>query len=216
MRAMQPLTRVELLTVLRASRESSARDHCLFLLSYAHGLRATEAARLKLADLNTRDWTLRIERLKRSKVTTQTVSPNSERLLDERRALREWLAHRPPFGPYVFSKPNGGCLSRIHVYRLFRRYAEAAGLPESKRAPHSLKHSLAQDLVDAKTDLARVQAALGHASMSSTAHYFSVNDKQADESRQSVLMGVNVTLPHNSPPRRPRRHGFLLGLRGAR
>jgi len=190
MKAMSPLTRKELLAVLQAARESSVRGHCIFLLAYAHGLRATETAQLRLADLNVKDWTLRIERLKRSKVTTQTLSPNSERLLDERKALRAWLDARPNFGPYLFSKPNGGCLSRIQVYRLFRQYAKVAGLPDAKRSPHALKHTLGQDLVNGKWDLARVQAALGHASISSTAHYFAVSDSQADEARQSVLMSA--------------------------
>jgi integrase len=190
MNKMEPLTRKELLAVLRAARESSVRDHCMFLLSFAHGLRCSEAAQLRMADLNTKDtdWTLRIARKKRSKTTTQIVSPNSERLLDERKALRAWFDERRNVGPYLFSKPNGGCLTRIQVYRLFRQYAEAAGLPASKRAPHSLKHALGQSMADMKIDIARVQQALGHASINSTIHYFTISDRQADEARQTALM----------------------------
>lgn len=143
---------------------------------------------LKLADLNVRDWTLRIERLKHSKTTVQSVLPNAERLLDERKAIMEWLKFRPALGPYLFSKPNGGCLSRIQVYRLFRSYAEAAGLPETRRSPHALKHSLAQHMVDGRQDVARVQAALGHASISSSLQYFEVSPLQADEARAAALM----------------------------
>lgn len=150
MNRMQPLTRPELLAVLRVARENSRRDFCLFLISYAHGLRSSEAAKLKLADLNVRDWTLRIERLKHSKTTVQTILPNAERLLDERKAIAEWIKFRQNIGPYLFSMPNGGCLSRIQVYRLFRAYADAAGLPETRRSPHALKHSLAQHMVDGR------------------------------------------------------------------
>ena len=188
MNRMQPLTHPELLAVLRAARENSRRDFCLFLMSYSHGLRASEAAKLKLADLNARDWTLRIERLKHSKTTVQSILPNAERLLDERKAIAEWIKFRPVLGPYLFSKPNGGSLSRIQVYRLFRTYAEAAGLPEAKRSPHALKHSLAQHMVDGRQDVARVQAALGHASISSSLQYFEVSPTQADEARAAALM----------------------------
>lgn len=190
MNRMQPLPRPELLAALRAARENSRRDFCLFLVAYAHGLRASEAAKLKLADLNARDWTVRIERLKHSKTAVQAILPNAERLLDERKAISEWLKFRPALGPYLFSKPNGGCLSRIQVYRLFREYAEAAGLPETRRSPHALKHSLAQHMVDGRQDVARVQAALGHASLSSSLHYFEVSRLQADEARAAALMSA--------------------------
>lgn len=190
MKTMQPLARRELLDVLREARKASVRDHALFLLAYAHGLRASEAAQLRLADLSVRDWTLRIERKKHSRVTVQAVLPNSERLLDERKALRAWLENRPNVGPYVFSKSNGGCLSRIQVYRLFRHYAEYAGLSESKCGPHALKHSLAQHMVNERQDVARVQAALGHASVSSTLSYFTVSQQQADEARAAALMSA--------------------------
>lgn len=188
MNRMQPLSRHELLAVLRAARENSRRDFCLILMAYAHGLRASEAAKLRLADLNIRDWTLRIERLKHSKTTVQTILPNAERLLDERKAISEWLKFRPVLGPYLFAKPNGGSLSRIQVYRLFRAYAEAAGLPDSRRSPHALKHSLAQHMVNERQDVARVQAALGHASISSSLQYFEVSATQADEARAAALM----------------------------
>ena len=188
MKAMQALTRHELLAVLRAARENNRRDFCLILIAYSHGCRATEAAKLKLANLNIRDWTLRIERPKHSKTTVQTILPNAERLLDERKAINEWLAHRPNLGPYLFSKPNGGALSRVQVYRLFRSYAEAAGLPEAKRGPHALKHALAQHMVNERQDVARVQAALGHASISSTICYFGISAQQAAEARAAALM----------------------------
>jgi len=188
MNRMQPLTRPELLAVLKTARNNNTRDHAMILPCYSHGMRASEVAQLRLADLNARDWTLRIERMKHSKTTVQTIFPNAERLLDERKAINEWLKVRPSLGPYLFAKPNGGHLSRIQIYRLFRAYAEAAGLPEAKRSPHALKHSLGQDMVNERQDLARVQAALGHASVSSTMSYFQISPQQADEARAAALM----------------------------
>lgn len=128
------------------------------------------------------------ERKGHSKTTVQSILPNAERLLDERKAIVKWLKFRHNIGPYLFSKPNGGCLSPIQVYRLFRSYAEAAGLPDSRRSPHTLKHSLAQHMVDGRQDLARVQAALGHASISSSLQYFEVSPTQTDEARAAALM----------------------------
>ncbi len=187
MKRMQPLSRKELLSVLRAAREHSQRDFCLLLLTFAHGLRASEAAGLRVSDMDTRNWAISIARKKGSLKTLQSLSPNSEKLLDERKALTHWLAMRPSGTPFLFPSRKNGSLTRVQVYRLFRDYAVAAGLPESKRGIHALKHSLATMMVQERQDIARVQQALGHASIGSTAQYFRVTDAMADEARHAAL-----------------------------
>src|SRR5205807_3562259 len=122
MNRMQPLTRPELLSVLKTARDNSVRDHALLLLCYAHGMRASECGKLLLSDINAKDWTVRIKRVKGSEETLQTLSANSERLLDERRVLTGWLEVRPNDSPFVFPSRKSGCLSRVQVYRLFRSY----------------------------------------------------------------------------------------------
>ena len=64
MNRMQPLTRPELLSVLKIARENSLRDHALILLCYAHGMRASECGRLLASDISTKDWTIRVKRAK--------------------------------------------------------------------------------------------------------------------------------------------------------
>src|ERR1700738_4991406 len=94
MNRMQPLTRPELLAVLKAARANSVRDHALLLLCYAHGMRSSECGKLLLSDINVKDWTIRVRRVKGSLETLQLLSGNSERLLDERKVLAEWLTLR--------------------------------------------------------------------------------------------------------------------------
>jgi site-specific recombinase XerD len=62
--------------------------------------------------------------------------------------------------------------------RIFYAAAEAAGLPEGKRHPHCLKHSLGFNLVAAGVDLASIRIALGHKNISSTAIYAIPTDEQ--------------------------------------
>lgn len=78
MKRMEPLNRQELLNLLASARQDSTRDWCMLLLMYCHGLRASEVGQLKRSDLNERDWTLSIERLKGSDKTLQVIYPNSE------------------------------------------------------------------------------------------------------------------------------------------
>src|SRR5258707_1809213 len=175
MNRMQPLTRPELLAVLKSARNNSARDHALLLLCYAHGLRASECGRLLLSDISTKDWTVRVKRAKGSLETLQILSPNSERLLDERRVLIEWLAIRPN-SPFLFpSRNKSGCLSRVQVYRLFRSYCGLAGVPDGKRGIHALKHTLRQRMADWRAEFKEMRLAPGPRSHISNQGYFDVN-----------------------------------------
>ena len=187
MNRMQPLTRPELLAVLKSARNNSARDHALLLLCYAHGMRASECGRLLLSDISTKDWTVRVKRVKGSEETLQTLSANSEKLLDERKALADWLATRPNGSPFVFPSRKSGCLSRVQVYRLFRSYCELAGIPDAKRGVHALKHTLGQRMADGGCDIKEMRLALGHKSILSTQAYFDVTAEQADRARQVAL-----------------------------
>ncbi|SRR5258708_18284602 len=190
MNRMQPLTRPELLAVLKAARSNSIRDHALLLLCYAHGMRASECGRLLLADVSMKDWTVRVKRVEGSLETLQILSANSDKLFDERKALADWLAIRPNNSPFLFpSRNKSGCLSRVQVYRLFRSYSELAAIPAHKRGVHALKHTLGQRMADGGADIKQMRLALGHRSINSTAMYFDVTAEQADRARQVALMG---------------------------
>jgi type 1 fimbriae regulatory protein FimB len=188
MNRMQPLTRPELLAVLKAARANNVRDHALLLLCYAHGMRASECGQLLVSDINTKDWTVRVKRVKGSLETLQLLSGNSERLFDERKVLTEWLAIRPSASPFLFpSRNKQGSLSRVQVYRLFRSYCAIAGIPDAKRGVHALKHTLGQRMADCGVDIKEMRLALGHCSINSTAAYFECTTQQADHARQVAL-----------------------------
>jgi integrase/recombinase XerD len=186
----QSLTTEELLRVLKTAKEHSTRDWALMVTIYRHGLRASEAAALTLGDI--RDGQLTVARVKGSLKTTQPIVKHpGQPLLDEVKALREWLRERPQDGSDVlFTSRKGGHLAREQVYRIFRQHAEVAKLPESKRFVHVLKHSLASHLIAGNANLAMVQVALGHASLSSTQAYIHVSDAQAAEASNRALMSL--------------------------
>jgi site-specific recombinase XerD len=186
----QTLEPKEVLAVLKAAKDHSSRDWALLVMIYRHGLRASEAAALTLEDI--RDGHLTIDRVKGSLRTTQPIVKHpGQPLLDEFRALRNWLKARPQDGSNaLFTSRKGGHLSREQVYRIFRQHAETAGLPPKKRFVHVLKHSLASHLIAANTNLAMVQVALGHASLSSTQAYVHVSESQAAAASRKALMAI--------------------------
>ncbi len=184
------LTPDELLIVLRVARSRSARDWAMILLAYRHGMRASEVCDLKLADMNLKDASLSVRRLKGS---LQTIQPlyrhKGQPLLDEITALRSWLRERQSDGSvYLFLSQKGGRLHRSQFFRVFRACAEAAGLPRQKQHPHVLKHSLASHLVAGNLNLALVRQCLGHKAIGSTMKYLAVTDVQAAEGAQAALM----------------------------
>jgi len=130
-----------------------------------------------------------VNRLKGSMKTTQQLMPHrGQPLLDELKALREYLAIRPTdSGDALFVSQKGGHLSSTQLYRLFRSYATDAGLPRSQQHPHCLKHSLACLLVKQNVNLARVKQFLGHSAISSTMRYISVSDQEASRDAANAL-----------------------------
>src|SRR3954468_21353119 len=98
--AMIHLEPAELLAVLRAAKaRRSAREWPMIVLAYKHGLRASEVCNLRLGDVDLKNGNLIVERLKGSLRTTQAVTEHrGEPLLNELKALREWLRRRPEDG----------------------------------------------------------------------------------------------------------------------
>src|SRR5262249_22743589 len=70
---MVHLTPEELLAVLKTARSRSDRDWAMILLVYRHGLRASEACDLKLADADLKSGSLSIRQLKGSLYTVQPL-----------------------------------------------------------------------------------------------------------------------------------------------
>lgn len=182
----------EVLAVLRSAKKKGAREFAMVLLAYRHGMRCSEVCGLRLDDLDLKNGSVVVDRLKGSLRTTQAISGHrGEPLLDELKALSIWLRQRPNDGSdFVFVSQKGGRLDRSQFFRLFRAIAAAAGLPPEKRHPHVLKHSLASHLVSANVNLALVKQALGHKSINSTMRYIATTDKQASQATATALMSI--------------------------
>jgi site-specific recombinase XerD len=178
----------EVLALLKVARASSQRDHCLLLMAYRHGLRVSEVASIRLGDIA--DGHLTVHRLKGSLRTVQPIVPHpGQPLLDEAKALREWLKVRPNDGSdYVFVSQKGGRLDRSAIFRKYQQYATEAGLPAEKRHPHSLKHSIASRLIARQVPVVEVKQFLGHKSLSSTMQYVEVDETAVCQHVQAVMM----------------------------
>ncbi|MBI2674616.1 MAG: tyrosine-type recombinase/integrase, partial [Candidatus Yanofskybacteria bacterium] len=70
------------------------------------------------------------------------------------------------------------------IQRIVEKHAIKAGIVGKNISPHSLRHSMATDLLRNGADIRSVQAMLGHASVTTTQIYTHVTDKQLREIHQ--------------------------------
>jgi len=166
---MQFLAKDELLSFLAVAKRERERDWLMFLVAYWHGLRASEVVKLQPIAISKGQITVR--RLKGSDATTQPLIEDGNPLLDERAPL-ETLAKTTPGTSPIFP------FSRVHYFRLFRKYAKRAGLPAHKWHPHALKHSVARHHIR-EMGIENMRRYLGHKSMASTGEYLKVTDEEA-------------------------------------
>jgi integrase len=90
----------ELQRLLECARRRSARDWAILLLAYRHGLRAIELSTLKVSDVDLKANVIRVARAKGSLETVQPIdgAVGGQSWLNDRKALRLWLAERESYG----------------------------------------------------------------------------------------------------------------------
>nr|WP_279614838.1 tyrosine recombinase XerC [Sphingomicrobium astaxanthinifaciens] len=145
------------------------RDLAILLLLYGAGLRIAEAMALDAAQLPVGE-TIRVTGKGGKPRVVPIVPAVAEAIADYARACPWPLGAGDP----LFRGVRGGRLSADLVRRAVRNARAELGLPDSL-TPHALRHSFASHLLAAGTDLRSLQELLGHASLSSTQIYTSVD-----------------------------------------
>ena len=156
-------------------RPVAYRDGALLEVLYGAGLRASEAAALRLRDIDQEQALLRVMGKGRKERKVPLGKPGIN-------ALRKWIKHgrprveTPESSDRVFLTARGKPLSRDGVYRAVKRRARLAGL-DANVSPHTLRHTFATHLVQNGADLRAVQEMLGHASINTTQAYTTLADE---------------------------------------
>lgn len=172
---------------LAAAKEYGQREHAMFLVAFAHGLRTQEIANLRIKDINLKTEQIHIARVKGSLDSLQSMTKvKGNPLRNEVAVLREWLAVRPADSDdFVFNSQKSIQMLRTSIHRLFKAIARKAGLPDALQHPHVLKHSLAMAMVNGGANAFLIKQQLGHKSFDSTLAY--VNPSDADASKAAAL-----------------------------
>ncbi|MCQ4161728.1 tyrosine recombinase XerC [Roseomonas sp. GC11] len=158
----------------------AVRDSALFTLLYGCGLRISEALALNVADAPRAGTGLRVIG-KGDKERIVPVLPAVEKAVASYLALRGTPAPDAP----LFLGARGGRLDPGQAQKVLRTYRRLVGLPESA-TPHALRHSFATHLLTAGADLRSIQELLGHASLSTTQRYTTVDSAKLLETWQKA------------------------------
>src|SRR5260370_17505985 len=95
MSEMQALTQREVLSVLKLAASESKRNHAMILLAFKHGLRASEVCALKTSDIDLKNGSIIIRRLKGSLKSSQDLLDlPGQPLISENPVLHPWLDER--------------------------------------------------------------------------------------------------------------------------
>jgi integrase len=165
LRTREHLTVTEVEGLIEAAKGNryGHRDATVILVTYRHGLRASEVCDLRWDQVDFAGAVLHVRRAKNGLPSTHPLHG------DELRALRR-LQRESQTSPFVFVSERGSPFTTAGFARMVERAASVAGL-EIKAHPHMLRHACGYALANKGHDTRAIQGWLGHRSITSTAVY---------------------------------------------
>jgi integrase/recombinase XerD len=147
---------------------TNLKHKAILMITYSSGLRASETARLKITDIDSKRMTVRITQGKGGKDRYSILSQKTPEHLRQ-----YWRKSRPPEWLFPGAKENDH-LSTHSIQLLFYKAKKRAGITKAASV-HTLRHSFATHLIEAGTSLHHVQLLLRHRSPTTTTVYLHVS-----------------------------------------
>lgn len=156
----------------------------IFMLIYGTGLRISEAATLKVEDIDSTNMRIFVRNGKGEK-ERYTVLPKAS--LEMLRKYYRMYKPKHPEG-YMFLNRAGNPMKPERLRVFFRRYRKKAKIDESFIV-HSLRHSFATKLIEEGVPLVQVKELLGHSCIRSTMTYVHIaNNMQKINSPLDIFL----------------------------
>lgn len=159
------------------------RDRAVLGTLFSTGMRVSELCSLDRDKIDINRGEISV-RGKGGKIRVVFLSDDAKDVLnhylDKRPDADEALFIRIPRSKN-FSKDSDLRLTPRSIQRIVEKHAIKAGIVGKNVSPHSLRHTMATDLLRNGADIRSVQSLLGHSSVTTTQIYTHVTDKQLRE-----------------------------------
>jgi len=149
----------------------NVKHRAILMLIYSSGLRLTEAAHLKVTDIDSKRMLVRIKQGKGRKDRYTVLSKAALEVLRE-----YWDQYRPKDWLFAGRYP-GKPLTGRSIQRVLIKAKDLARIKKPATV-HTLRHSFATHLLEAGTDLYHIQLLLGHRTLNTTTIYLHVSRKE--------------------------------------
>ena len=156
------LSRQEVLSIFDAV--SNLKHKAILMTTYDAGLRVSETANLLLSDIDSSRMSIFVRQGKGQRDRYSLLFETNLLLLRE-----YWLQYKPSSYLFPGSSPEKPISCRT-IQQVFYDARKKAGI-QKKASVHSLRHSFASHLLEAGTDLFRIQQLLGHFNLETTSRY---------------------------------------------
>lgn len=173
------LSQSEVIRVLRA--HTNIKHRAILFTIYASGLRVSEAATLKITDIESDRMLLRVEYGKGSRDRYTLLSETALEIL--RLYVKDY---RPKYWLFEGQQPNSH-ISERSIQHIFKQALAKAGINKNVGI-HVMRHSFATHLLEGGTDIRYIQELLGHKSPKTTQIYTHVTDKRLANIRSPLDM----------------------------
>ncbi len=102
------------------------------------------------------------------------ISPTAINEIGSYMLQRQSMNIKPGEDHILFLNRRGRRLTRIMIFYIIKRLAEAAGI-RKEISPHTLRHSFATHLLEGGANLRAIQQMLGHESITTTEVYIHID-----------------------------------------
>lgn len=161
-----------ILDSIETDSDVGRRDRAMIELLYGSGLRVSELRLLKLGEIEMEAGFLKV----RGKGDRQRLVPLGqiakeaiEEYLSKNRSLRSMSRPKE-----LFHNKLGRPYSRVWLWQIIKKRVRMAGIAK-EISPHTFRHSFATHLLEGGADLRVVQEMLGHADISTTQIYTTID-----------------------------------------
>lgn len=153
---------------------AAKRNHAIIMLLSVYGLRSSEVANMKLADI---DWRKKQIYLKRAKLCKPQIMPLNE---DVAQALLDYILNsrnNEVKEPNLFLSVRAPykSIETTTVYNVAARALDGYGENLKHRGPHSYRHTCATHLINTGHTMKEVADVLGHQQLDTTQIYAKVD-----------------------------------------